>query len=245
MKFSKKNLDNILFLDIETVPAHAQYHNLSEEGKKLWDLKASSMKRYYPDDEVEPDQMYDLKSGIFAEFAKIVCISVGYLKIGSDFTFRVKSFSGDDENKILADFKGLLDKHFNNFNRDFLCGHNIREFDIPFICRRMIINSIDFPELLNISNKKPWELNYLLDTLQMWKFGDFKNYTSLRLLSYCLGIPSPKDDIDGSQVASVYYDEGDIERITRYCEKDVVTTARVFLKMTGFDHSSLIIEHAG
>jgi len=243
MRFNRKNLDNILFLDIETVPFHAQYHELSDEGKQLWDLKSASMSRYYTDQEIEPDQMYDMKSGIFAEFAKIICISVGYIKVGSEIAIRVKSFSGE-EKELLTEFGALLDKHFDNPNKDYLCGHNIKEFDIPFICRRMIINGVEFPKLLNISNKKPWELNYLLDTLHMWKFGDFKNYTSLRLLAYCLGIPSPKDDIDGSQVAKVYYEEKDLDRIVTYCEKDVVTTARVFLKMTGFDPSVLNIEHA-
>ena len=244
MKFNKNNLDNILFLDIETVPSHAEYHQLSEEGKELWDLKSSSLNRYYATEEIDPEEMYHKKSGIFAEFAKIICISVGYLKLGTDTTLRIKSFSGDNEKDLLQSFASLLNKHFSNSNKDYLCGHNIKEFDIPFICRRMVIHGIEFPSLLDISNRKPWELHYLLDTMHMWKFGDFKNYTSLRLLAYSMGIPSPKDDIDGSQVASVYYDEGDLDRITRYCEKDVVTTARVFLKLTRFDQSSLIIEDA-
>ena len=246
MKIAKKHLDNILFLDIETVPVVYQYNELSNEGKELWDIKSQTLSRFSnsPDGE-DPVLMYDRKAGIFAEFAKVICISAAFLRIGDGYTLRVKSFAGDEEKTILSDFNRLLNKHFNNPRKDFLCGHNIKEFDVPFLCRRMVINEVEFPELLEISGKKPWELIHLLDTMQMWKFGDFKNYTSLRLLAYSLGLPSPKDDIDGSQVARVYYEHKDLNKIVAYCEKDVHTTVSVFLKMSGFDPSKLSIEKAG
>ena len=243
MTFSKKHLDNILFLDIETVPVIYNYSQLTEEGKELWDLKSRALSKYSdPSEDNDPLMLYGQKAGIFAEFAKVVCISVGFLRLGDEFTLRIKSFAGDDEKKLLKDFNNVLDKHFNNPKKDYQCGHNIKEFDVPFLCRRMIINKVGFPDLLDISGKKPWELTYLLDTMQMWKFGDFKNYTSLRLLAYSLGLPSPKDDIDGSQVARVFYEDKDLEKIVTYCEKDVFTTVSVFLRMTGYDPSRLSVE---
>jgi predicted PolB exonuclease-like 3'-5' exonuclease len=241
---SKKSLDNILFIDIETVPIFYNYNDLSDEGKQLWDLKAQSLSKFYNSEHevIDPVKMYHNKAGIFAEFAKVVCISIGYLRLGQKCTLRMKSFAGKDEKKILKDFTEVMDKHFDNPKKDYLCGHNIKEFDIPFLCRRMVVNDIAFPELFDISSKKPWEVNYLLDTIQMWKYGDYKNYTSLRLLAYALGIPSPKDDIDGSQVARVFYEEDDLNKITRYCEKDVLTTVNVFLKLAGFDLGELETE---
>lgn len=244
MIISHKRLDNILFLDIETVPVVKTYSELSEEGKSLWDLKSQALMRFQAGGQLdqEPAEMFAKKAGIFAEFAKVVCISMGYLKLGSSCLLRLKSFCGDDEREVLESFTHLLDKHFDNPKRDYLCGHNIREFDIPFLCRRMMVHNIDFPVLLQISDKKPWQIEHLLDTMALWKFGDFKNYTSLRLLAYTLGIPSPKDDIDGSQVARVYYEEGDLPRIATYCEKDVETVARIVLKMTNYPIRDLVVE---
>ncbi len=238
---SHKKLDNILFLDIETVPQLASFDELSEEGKALWKLKSKSLSKFTGED--DPSIIYGEKAGIFAEFSKVICISVGYLKLGSQTVLRIKSFSGE-EKLILSEFTDLLDKYFDNPKKDFICGHNIKEFDIPFLCRRMMAQGIEFPELLKLSGKKPWEVNYLLDTLQLWKFGDFKNYTSLRLLCYALGLPSPKDDIDGSQVASVYYEDQDLDRIVHYCEKDVATVCKVLLKMIHFPLHDLVIDRA-
>lgn len=228
----KIRLENILFLDIETVPQEENYNQLDDETQQLWEQKTV----YQRKEEHTPEAFYE-KAGIWAEFGKIVCISVGYFIIKKDVrNFRVTSFFGE-ETKILKDFSNLLNNHFNQ-NQHLLCGHNIKEFDIPFIARRMVINKIAIPPLLNLFGKKPWEVNHL-DTLELWKFGDYKHYTSLKLLSKILGIPSSKNDIDGSQVAHVYYVEKDIDRIITYCEKDAIAVAQVFLR---FRREDLLID---
>jgi len=217
-------LNNILFLDIETVPEQEDFSALDDEMQHLWEQKTLYQRR----EEHTPESFYD-RAGIWAEFGKIVCISVGYFANKNDIrNFRVTSFFGE-EKKILKDFSNLLDTHFNQAQH-LLCGHNAKEFDIPFIARRMIINQVPIPYKLNLFGKKPWEIPHL-DTLELWKFGDYKHYTSLKLLTKILGIPTPKDDIDGSQVAHVFYIEKDIDRIITYCEKDVIAVAQVFLRM--------------
>lgn len=220
----KINLNNILFLDIETVPQEEQFNSLDTEMQQLWEQKT----QYQRKDEFSAEDFYD-RAGIWAEFGKIVCISVGYFVNKSDIrNFRVTSFFGD-EVKILKDFSNLLNNHFNHAQH-VLCGHNAKEFDIPFIARRMIINQVAIPDKLNFFGKKPWEIPHL-DTLELWKFGDYKHFTSLKLLTKILGIPSPKGDIDGSQVGHVYYIEKDIDRIVTYCEKDTIAVAQIFLRL--------------
>ena len=219
----KIRLDHILFLDIETVPEQDNFENLDEEMQHLWELKT----QYQRKDEYTAEEFYE-RAGIWAEFGKIVCISVGYFTLKGDIRhFRVTSFFGE-EKKILLDFNNLLNNHFNQ-PQHVLCGHNAKEFDFPFIARRMIINDVAIPNKLNLFGKKPWEIAHL-DTLELWKFGDYKHFTSLKLLTKILGIPTSKDDIDGSQVAHVFYVEKDIDRIVTYCEKDVIAVAQVFLR---------------
>lgn len=221
---AKINLANILFLDIETVPEVESFDSLSDEKKELFDLKT----KYQRKEDQTPEEFYE-KAGIWAEFGKIVCISVGYFTFKNDIrTFRVTSFFGD-EIKILKDFSNLLNNHFGKVEH-VLCGHNAKEFDFPFIARRMIIHSLAIPNKLNLFGKKPWEIPHL-DTMELWKFGDYKHFTSLKLLANILSIPSPKDDIDGSQVGHVYYIEQDIDRIITYCEKDVITVAQIMLRL--------------
>jgi len=215
--------ENILFLDIETVPEFANYNDLEGNVQELWGQKT----KYQRKEEFSPEEFYE-RAGIWAEFGKIVCISVGYFVANSsERNFRITSFSGDEQ-KLLLEFKALLDKHFFK-PYHLLCAHNGKEFDFPFIARRMVIHQIELPKALNLFGKKPWEIPHL-DTLELWKFGDYKHYTSLKLLTSILGVPSPKDDIDGSQVAGVYYKENDLGRIVNYCEKDTIAVAQVFLK---------------
>ncbi|MBS1533494.1 MAG: 3'-5' exonuclease [Flavobacteriaceae bacterium] len=217
-------LSNILFLDIETVPQQENYEQLDSEMKSLWEQKTQYQRR----DEFTPEDFYE-RAGIWAEFGKIICISAGYFTLKGDVRhFRVTSFFGE-EVKILKDFAQLLQDHFGQAQH-ILCGHNAKEFDIPFIARRMIIHGIALPDKLNLFGKKPWEVPHL-DTLELWKFGDYKHFTSLKLLTKVLGIPSSKNDIDGSQVAHVFYVEKDIDRIITYCEKDVIAVAQVFLRL--------------
>jgi uncharacterized protein YprB with RNaseH-like and TPR domain len=230
---SKLKLENILFLDIETVPQAIRFDELDKTTQSLYADKT----KYLRKEEFSPEEYYE-RAGIWAEFGKIVCISVGYFKITGDHrTFRTTSFHGD-EDQLLKEFKNLLETHFNS-SRHLLCAHNGKEFDFPYIARRMIIHGIELPYKLNLFGKKPWEVPHI-DTLDLWKFGDYKHYTSLKLLTHILGIPSPKDDIDGSEVRSVYYEENDIDRIIVYCEKDTVAVAQILLKLR---NETLLEEH--
>jgi DNA polymerase elongation subunit (family B) len=214
-------LSTILFLDVETAPIVYKYDDLDENVRKLWDTKF----RYQQTE--SPETQYK-KAGIYAEFAKAICISVGFF---NDNTFRIKSFFVTDEKKLLQDFSALLNEHFNR-KEHLLCAHNGKEFDFPFLCRRLLINGLKLPKALNIAGKKPWEVNHL-DTMELWKFGDYKNYTSLNLLANVFNIPTPKDDIDGSDVARVYWEDKDLERIATYCQKDVITVAQLLLRLKG------------
>ncbi|MDG1037320.1 MAG: 3'-5' exonuclease [Polaribacter sp.] len=218
------NLNNILFLDIETVPEEENWKILSKKTQELFEQKT----QYQRKDEFTAEEFYN-RAGIWAEFGKIICISVGYfVEVEKKRQLRLRSFFGDDEYKLLTEFKVLLDTHFAK-KSNLLCAHNGKEFDFPFLSRRMIIHQIELPKKLNLFGKKPWEVPHL-DTLEMWKFGDYKHYTSLKLLTSILGIPSPKGDIDGSEVASVYYKEKNIQRIVSYCEKDTIAVAQLLLR---------------
>lgn len=221
-------LDKVLFLDIETVPGTYAYVDLDEKTKELFQAKTKFLKK---EDNTFED-VFNERAGIYAEFGKIVCISVGFLtQSATGRQIRVKSYYHDDEYTLLTQFKKLLDDHYNT-QFHVLCGHNAKEFDFPYICRRMLINGIKLPRILDIAGKKPWEINHI-DTMELWKFGDFKAYTSLALLCHVFNIPTPKDDISGADVARVYYEEQDLERIKVYCEKDVIALIQLTLRMKG------------
>lgn len=220
------NFNNILFLDIETVSQFETYEHLPAEWKEMWNIKAQFLLR---NKESETSETVYERAGIYAEFGKIICISCGCLQgNGEDKKLVIKSYCNDDEKKLLVEFADMLQKWSGDAEK-YLCAHNGKEFDYPYICRRMIINGIEIPEALKIAGRKPWEVRHL-DTLEFWKFGDYKNYTSLKLLAKVLGVPSPKDDIDGSQVNGVYWKEKDLDRIVIYCQKDVVTLTQVLLR---------------
>jgi 3'-5' exonuclease len=223
MTGSDNSSERILFLDIETVPLTYRYEELHPATKELWDRKWQYNK------DLPPDRHYE-KAGVYAEFAKVVCIGAGYFKEGK---FRIRSFASEDEKELLEQFSSVLGKHFGNAHR--LCAHNGKEFDFPFLCRRFLINGLGLPAVLQIQGKKPWEIPHL-DTMELWKFGDYKNYTSLNLLAHIFQIPSPKEDMDGSQVSKVYYEERDLQKIEAYCKKDVVTLARVYRRFAGEPH---------
>lgn len=214
-------IENVLFLDIETVPAYESYDKVPENFRKLWSKKAETFRK---EPEETAESLYS-RAGIYAEFGKIICISAGFFR-GKEF--RIKSFYGDDEYQVLKQFCKLIESHF-NFDKKMLCAHNGKEFDFPFLARRILVNSLPLPSILDAAGKKPWEVQYL-DTMELWKFGDYKHYTSLELLAALFGIPTPKDDINGADVHRVYWQEKDLERIRVYCQKDVLTIARLFLK---------------
>ena len=215
--------EDILFLDIETVPQSSSFDSLDPVTRALWDKKS----KLFREETKLAGDVYE-RAGIYAEFGKIICISAGLIREKDPFVFRLKSFYGDDEKILLSEFSSMLTR-FSRSHEALLCAHNGREFDYPYMARRMIINSMVIPEILDNAGKKPWEVK-LLDTLDLWKFGDYKSYTSLELLTSVLGIASPKDDIDGSMVAGIYWNERDLQRIVKYCEKDVLALAQVMLR---------------
>ncbi|MGB5006008.1 MAG: ribonuclease H-like domain-containing protein [Ferruginibacter sp.] len=230
-------IENLLLIDIETVSEYAAFNELNKDWKQLWEEKVH---RNLPEDTTAAD-FYPQRAGVMAEFAKLICISVGYFKKdGKDLKLRLKSFYGDDEKLLLQDFIAALQKMEINNNKWSFTGHNIKEFDIPFICRRLLINGLSIPPFLDFQNMKPWETN-MVDTFQYWRFGDYKQYTSLKLLAAALNVPSPKDDIDGSMVGDVYWKENDLERIVTYCQKDVVTTGNIVLR---FKNLPLLADNA-
>ena len=215
-------IERVLFLDIETVPAFGNWEEVSPEEQKLWDKKTKGQRG----DEVFVGEFYEERAGVMAEFGKIICISVGMLEKCN--YLRIKSFSGDDEARLLEDFGKIFNS--SRLSNSILCAHNGKEFDFPWIARRMLINGFQPPVPFQMFGKKPWEVPHL-DTMELWKFGDWKSYTSLELLAHVFGVPTPKDDIDGSMVAEIYYNEKDLPRIVTYCEKDVLTLANVFRRM--------------
>lgn len=218
---TKTDIDKILFLDIETVPLVYNYADLSETTKELWD------KKWQYNKEVTPGQQY-AKAGIYAEFAKVVVIGLGFY---NQKKFRVKTIASENETQILKEFSALLKEHFNTASH-LLCAHNGKEFDFPFLCRRFLINNLPLPKALQLQGLKPWNVNHI-DTMDLWKFGDVKNFSSLNLLAHVFGIPSPKDDMDGSQVGKTFYEDKDLAKIEKYCKKDVITLARVYNRFAG------------
>lgn len=219
------NLNKVFVIDIETVPLYEFFEEMPVQMQALWESKTF----FHRKDDKTPEQFYE-RAGIWSEFGKIICISVGLFHTHKGkLNFRVNSYFGDNEVDVLQQFNALLAKQPKDL---MLCAHNGKEFDFPYLCRRMLVNAIPIPQQLQIAGKKPWEINHL-DTMELWKFGDYKNYTSLNLLAAIFNIETPKDDMDGSMVKDVYYKENDLQRIVTYCQKDVITTAQILLRFKG------------
>ncbi len=216
------NINQILFLDIETVPQYQSYENLSDKAKTLWNKKAQKLSQSESD---TAEKIYQ-KAGIYAEFGKVICIAVGFMH---EDKFRVKAFYGNDEKKLLEEFAVMLE-NFQKRPNAMLCAHNGKEFDFPYLCRRLLINRIDIPKTLNVIGKKPWETSFI-DTMDLWRFGDYKSYTSIDLLTTIFDIPTPKDEIDGSMVADYYWNRKDLDTIVKYCRKDVVAVVQLYLRL--------------
>lgn len=230
---------NLLFLDIETVSAHGTHEEMDERLKPLWAKKSA---RFQEQEQKDAEELYFEKAGIFAEFGKVIVIGLGYFTFHEGkLEFRVKSLASDDEQQLLRDFVQII----NSFNQSELryCAHNGKEFDFPYLCRRLLIHAMDIPSSLNVAGKKPWEVPFV-DTMELWKFGDYKAFTSLELLAAIFKVPTSKDDIDGSQVNTVYYKEKDLARIAKYCKNDVIVTARIYLKLRNLPylHDNMIVE---
>lgn len=222
-------LRDIIFLDIETVCCTDEYHSLDERLQAQWSRKAGFLKR---EEEATDEDLFHLRAGIYAEFGKVICVSVGMLydTESGELGLKTKTYGGHDEKAVLLEFKSMLEKIGSPSVR--LCAHNGKEFDFPYLSRRMLVQNIPLPVALNLSGRKPWETPHL-DTMEMWKFGDYKNYTSLDLLAAIFNIPSSKSDMDGSQVNHVYYKEKNLGKIKNYCVSDVVVLTQLYLKLKG------------
>ncbi|MGF1636289.1 MAG: 3'-5' exonuclease [Cyclobacteriaceae bacterium] len=223
--------DHILVIDIETVSATATLEELDPRLQKQWERKCKWIQN---PEELLPEELYKKRAGIYAEFGRVVCISLGFFSYlhsdgSNNWQLRVKAIYNDDEKALLQEFAEMISSKFDQRKTRFV-SHNGKEFDLPFLCRRMLINGIALPDILQLAGKKPWE-NPHIDTLENWKFGDYKHYTSLELLTALFDIPTSKDDIDGSMVSQVYYEQGDLNRIAEYCCNDVVATAQLYLRM--------------
>jgi DNA polymerase elongation subunit (family B) len=224
------NPENLFIFDIETVPDKAHYGELSEQLQKLWEHKAGRFKKENED----VNEFYFNRAGIYAEFGKVICVCCGYfLNKGTGYQLKIKTFKNHDEKALLIEFSELLNKLIQH-KIYHLCGHNVREFDVPWLCRRMLIQNIPLPFILDLYGKKPWEVSHI-DTLDLWKFGDNKHYTSLNLLAHILNIPTPKENMDGSMVGEIYWKENDIDRIATYCGKDVVAVAQLIMRFKGLE----------
>jgi len=229
------NIEKILFIDIETVPQYSSLENVPENLKKFWVQKAEKINK-----DKSAEELYE-RAGIYAEFGKIVCIGLGYIRYSDQkFNVRIKSIYGDDEKQILTDFFNIVKQYFNT-DEHYLCAHNGKEFDFPYIARRAIVNRLELPSILSTAGTKPWEVKHI-DTMELWKFGDHKSYTSLDLLANIFGLPSPKDDISGKDVYRVYYEEKNLEKIAEYCKKDVLTLIKVYLRYRNLDNIELNVE---
>lgn len=239
----KPKKDQKLFIDIETVAQSPAYRLLNEDTQKLWDLKASYLRLSANGGTVDNDTFYERKAGIYAEFAKVICISILhiYQQDGKEYT-RKQSFASKNEESILSDFADFLNNGFDKVSVSKIIGHNIREFDIPFLARRMIIKGINLPKVLALSGKKPWQVEYLEDTMCLWRFGDFKNYTSLNLLAKILNVPSPKEELEGCKIHNAFWLYNDLEAIQAYCEVDVLTTAKIYYKIKQISPPKGLIE---
>ncbi len=221
------SLPNILFLDIETVSGQESYTDLSKRMSQAWDHKSRLI-----DATRDPAQLYFERAGIYAEFGKVIAIGAGFFFTdhhSKELKFRVKCITGSDEKEVLTEFIELITQKFGN-RKLLFCAHNGKEFDYPYLCRRILLNGLDLPKPLLLSGKKSWQVDHL-DTLELWKFGDHKHYSSLELLCCIFDIPGSKEDMNGSQVNFIYYHDQDLPRIARYCTEDVLATAQLYLKL--------------
>jgi DNA polymerase elongation subunit (family B) len=233
-------LRDILFIDIETVASTDDYSSIDERLKVQWSRKANFFRR---EGQLSDEELFHERAGIYAEFGKIVCVAVGrYLDNESgDLALRTRVYTGDDESELLTEVRNMLEKFDSSSLR--LCAHNGKEFDYPYLCRRMLINGVPLPATLNLSGKRAWEIPHL-DTMELWKFGDYKHYTSLDLLAALFQIPSSKNNMDGSQVNYVYYHDKDLAKIAEYCREDVIVLAQLFLKLKGYPlipHTNIVM----
>ena len=218
----------IVFIDIETVPLEKHFADCSPAFQKHWQRKSTFL-RLSDEERGDLDRSYRGHAGIYAEFSRVLCIGMGYYS-PTKKTIKTTVLHHESEQQLLQNFLATLNAIKQHADIRF-CGHNVKEFDLPFLCRRLTVHGFALPQELNMAGLKPWENNHI-DTMELWRFGDYKRYTALDLLATVLNIPSSKTDIDGSQVANVFYEEQNLDRILAYCERDVVTTAKIYYRLT-------------
>lgn len=236
---SKYDFHKTLIIDIETVPQTEHFDKLAPALQKHWEHKAKFLK-LSAEEEEQPALSFAQRGGIYAEFGKIVCIGLGFInQKGEALSIRLKSLQADDEKALLHSFCEIITALEKQYKEVIFCGHNIKEFDLPYICRRMLINSMSLPYCLQMSGMKPWQIPHK-DTMELWRFGDYKHYTSLDLLAAILGVESSKTSMDGSMVADAYWQKGMLTEIAEYCLRDIHTTAMVYLKLLGLDKELLV-----
>ena len=243
MQLPIKSLSRTLFLDIETVSCCPQLSHLEDNIQNLWRKKASFIRRYHENNNCSDEELYHDKAAIYAEFGRVICVSVGYFKThqGRIVGFKTRSFTDENEASILEPFSQFLKEHYPNPSGIKLVGHNIREFDVPFLCRRMLVNNIDLPSIFGLAGKRPWHIDHIIDTMDLWRFGDYKHYVSLDLLAHLMALPSPKEEVSGDKVGDLFWLDHDLNRIAEYCETDVYTTAMVYLKLNSVNNSEDIV----
>lgn len=231
------------FVDTETIPGYKDFNDMPEELARMYERKfGHELANNDPDKFDNFEDHYRARAALYPEFGKIVCLVIGVIFVDDkdkQEKLKLKTLCGRHEDKLLAEAAPIIDKF------DSLVGHNSKEFDFPYLCKRFYVHGIQLPQILNIAGKKPWEVS-LIDTMELWRFGSFKGSTSLELFAHCLGLPSPKQDMTGADVAKVYYEMFDhmkdgelpfeaesaaIQKIGKYCQGDVVTLANCYRKL--------------
>lgn len=227
-------ITKILFLDIETVGISEDYDTCESDNPEIAQQFSKYFdwfqKRFPEDANVDIDAknfMFRRRTALVPEFAKIVCVSVSFVTDKGDI--KSQTFSGDDEKKVLLDSQTLLERCGKlGF---YLCGHNLKNFDIPMLAKRMVINGLLPPSILPSYDTKPWEIK-AIDTKEIWQFGSYTSIGSLDLMCTCLDIPSPKDgEITGEKVHDAYWNDGKLKEIAEYCERDVKVLVDVIKKL--------------
>lgn len=227
----KEDLNNLLYFDVETAGKYESYEDLALQNPrlaKLWEKRAKYFRaNTLGMEEMGDSEIYSQKSGLEPEFGRVVCVSFG---VWDGENHRLTSFYGDNEQEILEKTAKIFSNAVSKGMK--ICGHNIKMFDVPFLGKKMIFSGIDVPQNLLLWDKKPWEVP-ILDTAEFFSFGSWSHkFLGLDLLACSLGIESPKEDIDGSQVHNTFWGEKNYERIMEYCEKDVLTVMDVLKKVS-------------
>lgn len=228
-----KNFKNILFIDIETASGVNTYTTLTENMQKLWLRKARSLMNPL---QKPLEDLYFERAALFPEFGRIISIGMGFLfyNKNKELSLKVKTISNKNEKDLLLEFNQFIESTYPSKELS-LVAHNGKEFDFPYLCKRMLVHQLVIPKALQLQGKKPWEVVHQ-DTIEWWRFGDKKGYVSLELLAEIMGIGNVKTDLSGDKVNYTFYIEKDLEKIKKYCAEDVITLAQLFLRFNFIDY---------